>query len=183
MVRGLIADGVTVLLTTQYLEEADQLANDIIVIDHGKVIAAGTPDELKAKAGGQVLQVSPADLARLAEVAALLAARIRSRGRDRRRGRRGDRPVADAALVPHLVPRVRCRGIELAELSFARPAWTRSSSPSPVTARTTRRTAAANWKEQPLTMILAPTAIPEPARRLSPLGGLGTHSRSPGAAC
>ena len=65
MIRGLVADGVTVLLTTQYLDEADQLAHDIVVIDHGKVIATGTPDELKNKTGGQVLEVSPADHTRL----------------------------------------------------------------------------------------------------------------------
>jgi oleandomycin transport system ATP-binding protein len=73
MVRGLVADGVTVLLTTQDLDEADQLANDIVVIDHGKVVATGTPDELKAKTGGQVLQVSPADPGRIAEVTKLMA--------------------------------------------------------------------------------------------------------------
>ena len=57
--RGLMADGVTVLLTTQYLEEADQLADDIVVFDHGKVIASGTSDELKATTGAQVLEVRP----------------------------------------------------------------------------------------------------------------------------
>jgi oleandomycin transport system ATP-binding protein len=74
MIRGLVADGTTVLLTTQYLEEADQLAHDIVVIDHGTVIATGTPDELKAGAGSQVLEVTPADRSRTADVAALLAA-------------------------------------------------------------------------------------------------------------
>jgi len=59
IVRGLVEDGVTVLLTTQYLDEADQLADDIVVIDHGKVIAKGTPDELKMQTGGQVLEVRP----------------------------------------------------------------------------------------------------------------------------
>ena len=53
--------GSTVLLTTQYLDEADQLADDIVVIDHGRVIATGTPDELKAKTGAQTLAVRPVD--------------------------------------------------------------------------------------------------------------------------
>ncbi len=71
-VRGLVADGVTVLLTTQYLEEADQLADLITVIDHGKVIAAGTPNELKRRTGGQSLQVRPTLAADGPAVAAVL---------------------------------------------------------------------------------------------------------------
>ena len=60
IVRGLTATGVTVLLTTQYLEEADQLASEIAVIDHGTVIATGTPEDLKARAGALTLSVRPA---------------------------------------------------------------------------------------------------------------------------
>ena len=74
IIRSLVADGVTVLLTTQYLEEADALADDISVIDHGKVIAHGTPAELKQVVGGQTIQVRPADPARLADATAILAA-------------------------------------------------------------------------------------------------------------
>jgi oleandomycin transport system ATP-binding protein len=58
-IRELVAEGTTLLLTTQYMEEADHLAGHIAVIDHGQVIAKGTPDELKAKIGGQVLEVRP----------------------------------------------------------------------------------------------------------------------------
>jgi ABC-2 type transport system ATP-binding protein len=57
LIRGLVASGTTVLLTTQYLEEADQLAERIAVIDGGKVIAEGTPSELKASVGASVLHV------------------------------------------------------------------------------------------------------------------------------
>jgi oleandomycin transport system ATP-binding protein len=118
MIRGLIADGVTVLLTTQYLEEADHLAHDIIVIDHGKVVATGTPDELKARAGGQVLQVSPADLARLAEVAGLLAARTEAEVVTDAEAGVVTVAVTDAALVPHLFREFDDRGIELAEFTL-----------------------------------------------------------------
>jgi ABC-2 type transport system ATP-binding protein len=58
IVRGLAADGTTVLLTTQYLEEADQLAARIAVIDGGKVIAEGTPDALKAAVGGERIEIA-----------------------------------------------------------------------------------------------------------------------------
>ncbi|WP_443071216.1 ATP-binding cassette domain-containing protein [Streptomyces sp. NBC_01476] len=58
VIRGLIADGATVLLTTQYLEEADELADRIVVIDHGRVIAAGSAAELKARTGGAQLRVT-----------------------------------------------------------------------------------------------------------------------------
>ena len=56
-IRSLVAGGTDVLLTTQYLEEADQLADHVVIIDHGKVIATGTPTELKAMAGQDVVEV------------------------------------------------------------------------------------------------------------------------------
>jgi oleandomycin transport system ATP-binding protein len=59
VIRRLVEGGVTVLLTTQYMEEADQLADDVVVIDRGRVVATGTPDQLKTQVGRQVLQVSP----------------------------------------------------------------------------------------------------------------------------
>jgi ABC-2 type transport system ATP-binding protein len=72
-IRDLVAGGTDVLLTTQYLEEADQLARDVVIVDHGHVIAAGTPDELKARAGRDVIEVRPRSAADLPAVEEVLA--------------------------------------------------------------------------------------------------------------
>jgi ABC-2 type transport system ATP-binding protein len=72
MISSLVREGSTILLTTQYLEEADELANRIAVVDAGRVIAAGTSDELKDRVGGNRIEIAvarDADLARAAEVA------------------------------------------------------------------------------------------------------------------
>jgi oleandomycin transport system ATP-binding protein len=117
-VRMLVSDGVTVLLTTQYLDEADQLADDIVVIDHGKVIATGTPDELKAKVGSQVLEVEPADRSRLGDVATVLARWTGGEPVTDPAGRQVGVPVADAAVLPGVVRQLDEDGIALAEFSL-----------------------------------------------------------------
>ena len=72
IIRGLIASGVTIFLTTQYLEEADRLADDILVIDHGLVIAQGDARSLKRQVGGDNIGVTVSDAARLDEAAEIL---------------------------------------------------------------------------------------------------------------
>jgi ABC-2 type transport system ATP-binding protein len=67
-----VRQGVTLLLTTQYMEEADQLADDIVVLDRGKAIARGTPDELKGQIGGERLEVTVLDRSELATAASVL---------------------------------------------------------------------------------------------------------------
>ncbi len=69
VIRELVSSGTTLLLTTQYLEEADELADEIVVIDRGKVIAAGTAHELKNRVGGDILQFSVVERGRLGEAA------------------------------------------------------------------------------------------------------------------
>jgi oleandomycin transport system ATP-binding protein len=116
MIRALVADGVTVLLTTQYLDEADQLASDISVIDHGLVIATGTPDELKAKVGGQVLEVEPAEPARLTDVGVILARW--TGGTPVTGARQVSAQVPSAAVVPRIVRELDESGIDLAAFSM-----------------------------------------------------------------
>jgi ABC-2 type transport system ATP-binding protein len=71
-IRGLVDSGTDVLLTTQYLDEADHLASQVVIIDHGRAVAAGTPAELKRRMGGSVVEVRVRDHADLARVTHLL---------------------------------------------------------------------------------------------------------------
>jgi ABC-2 type transport system ATP-binding protein len=73
VIRELVSDGTTLLLTTQYMEEADRLADHVAVIDGGRVIAEGTTDELKSRVGGDLLALRVADRARTAEAADAIA--------------------------------------------------------------------------------------------------------------
>ncbi|HST39524.1 MAG TPA: ATP-binding cassette domain-containing protein, partial [Conexibacter sp.] len=96
LLRDLVRDGTTLLLTTQYLEEADRLADQIVVLDHGRAVAGGSPAELKARVGGERIAVSlpnAADLGRAAQALAPFAdGPIAQSG--------GDAPAPDAPSTP-----------------------------------------------------------------------------------
>ncbi|WP_030166878.1 daunorubicin resistance protein DrrA family ABC transporter ATP-binding protein [Spirillospora albida] len=116
IVRGLTDDGVTVLLTTQYLEEADQLADDIVVIDRGQVIAHGTSDTLKSQVGGQILEVRPLRAAEVGNAAAIVGELAGSEP-ELRDGLIAA-PITDPALMPAVVRRLDDAGIAVGELSL-----------------------------------------------------------------
>ena len=119
-VRGLVARGATVLLTTQYLDEADALADEISVFDHGRIIAHGTPHELKQIVGDQSLEVRPVDEARMPDVARVLAAVGGSAPESPRRGVlrvpvRGDEALTEAVAL------LSADGIAVTELALKLP--------------------------------------------------------------
>jgi oleandomycin transport system ATP-binding protein len=119
VVRGLVGGGVTVLLTTQYMEEADQLADDVVVIDHGRVVATGTPDQLKTQVGGQVLHVSPVHHTDIGTVARVVTD-LSGAAPDAVNGSVTAR-VADPALPPAILQRLTDAGVPVAELSLRKP--------------------------------------------------------------
>jgi oleandomycin transport system ATP-binding protein len=119
-VRGVVADGATVLLTTQYLDEADELADQIAVIDHGLVVASGTPAELKARTGSQTLAVRATDPTHTAQVAAVVAAVVGVRPDVAETGLVTS-AVSDPAMVPAVVRRLDDAGIVAAELNLRLP--------------------------------------------------------------
>jgi oleandomycin transport system ATP-binding protein len=116
LVRGLVADGVTVLLTTQYMDEADQLADEIVVVDHGRVIATGTPDELKAKTGEQTLAVRPADPADLPTVIAVVGELTNATPEVA--NNLVTAPVPDRTALPAVVRRLDDAEVAIAELAL-----------------------------------------------------------------
>ncbi|MEM8925710.1 MAG: ATP-binding cassette domain-containing protein [Actinomycetota bacterium] len=119
VVRDLRDEGLTIVLTTQYLEEADQLAERIVVVDGGKVIAEGSPDDLKDRAGGQSCVVAPTDPGRLAEVGEQLGA-MGEAVVDLETGTVTLAEVGPAGLG-QIVTRLDEAGIELADISLRRP--------------------------------------------------------------
>nr|WP_042198264.1 daunorubicin resistance protein DrrA family ABC transporter ATP-binding protein [Kibdelosporangium sp. MJ126-NF4]CEL23303.1 putative ABC transporter ATP-binding component [Kibdelosporangium sp. MJ126-NF4]CTQ94465.1 putative ABC transporter ATP-binding component [Kibdelosporangium sp. MJ126-NF4] len=121
IVRRLVDDGVTVLLTTQYLEEADQLADRITVFDHGRVVADGTPGELKRKIGGQTLQVRPSNRDDMEIVARILLELTGVQpGRDVDSGLLST-PIDDPLLMSTVVRKLDEAGVLVDELGLRLP--------------------------------------------------------------
>jgi oleandomycin transport system ATP-binding protein len=116
LVRDLVRDGVTVLLTTQYLEEADELADEIAVIDRGQVIATGTPAELKERTGAQSLAVRPQQEDDLPTVLAVV--RDLTDAEPELEGRLVTAPVTDPAVLPAAVRRLDDAGVVITELTL-----------------------------------------------------------------
>src|SRR6059058_2105582 len=116
MIRGLVSDGTTVLLTTQYLDEADQLADEIVVIDHGKVIAAGTSKDLKMRVGAQL--VDPRDVPTTGRVLEPFA---RDDDAIRIDAEAVTVSIADGVQLGQVARRLDDEGIQMDELALRRP--------------------------------------------------------------
>ena len=121
-IRTLVAGGTDVLLTTQYLEEADQLADHVVIIDHGRSIATGTPTELKARAGLDMVEIRVTHGSDLAAVASMLAPLGTDPPRLDEPGRRVSVPVSEGtSRLADAVRLLADSGIELDDIGLRRP--------------------------------------------------------------
>ena len=120
-IRKLVAAGSTVLLTTQYLDEADQLADRIAVIDRGLVVAEGTADQLKQSVGSGTLQLTPADRADVAAVARIAETTLAETAAPSPEAGRVTVPLHQPDLVPDVLLALREAGISIDEINVQRP--------------------------------------------------------------
>jgi ABC-2 type transport system ATP-binding protein len=123
VIRGLVMEGTTLLLTTQYLDEADRLADKIAVIDLGQVIAEGTSDELKGRVGGEVLALRVADRERAADAAGSVLGLGPGGGNVDNNTGEINVPVGSdgTAILTEAVRRLDAEKIQIADIALRRP--------------------------------------------------------------
>ncbi|PEL09329.1 ATP-binding cassette domain-containing protein [Bacillus sp. AFS017336] len=120
-IRRLVKSGSTVLLTTQYLQEADELADRVAVIDRGHVVAEGTVDELKASVGTSSLQLKIQDVRDIQEARQTVERVLKVKSNVKPEEGKLTAPMADADLVTDLLIALRDAGIQLVEMSVQKP--------------------------------------------------------------
>ncbi|MEV7420536.1 ATP-binding cassette domain-containing protein [Streptomyces sp. NPDC089919] len=122
VIEELVAGGTTLLLTTQYLEEADRLAHDICVVDQGKVIARGTADQLKAQTGGERVEVVVHEREHITDARTVLAAFGKGETTVEEHTRKLTVPVTGGAkLLAEVIRELDARGIEIDDIGLRRP--------------------------------------------------------------
>ncbi|MFJ1972207.1 ATP-binding cassette domain-containing protein [Streptomyces sp. NPDC087903] len=122
VIKQLVSGGTTLLLTTQYLEEADHLAHDIAVVDQGKVIARGTSDQLKARTGGERVEVVVHERDHIATAAEVLAGFGKGETSIEDHTRKLTVPVTGGAkLLAEVIRELDARGIEIDDIGLRRP--------------------------------------------------------------
>ncbi|KRV46982.1 ABC transporter [Wenjunlia vitaminophila] len=122
VIESLVAGGTTLLLTTQYLEEADRLAHDIAVVDHGRVIARGTADQLKAQTGGERVEVVVHDRDLLGTATEVLHGFSKGESTVDQHTRKITVPVSGGAkLLAEVIRELDGRGVEIDDIGLRRP--------------------------------------------------------------
>ncbi|MGW1284797.1 ATP-binding cassette domain-containing protein [Streptomyces sp. NPDC002586] len=122
VIEQLVSGGTTLLLTTQYLEEADHLAHDIAVVDHGRVIAQGTSDQLKARTGGERVEVVVHERDHIASAAEVLRGFGKGEVTVEEHTRKLTVPVTGGAkLLAEIIRELDTRGIEMDDIGLRRP--------------------------------------------------------------
>lgn len=121
VIRDLVREGSTLLLTTQYMDEADQLADDIIVIDHGREIAHGTPSRLKALIGDERIELTLGSIDDLTRAAEVLAGYTEGEVQIEEEITSLVAPIADAGMFTRAISAIEAAGIEVRDVGLRRP--------------------------------------------------------------